>query len=232
MVYKVHLGNGKYCYTVNCKKHSNNTVATTQQVTQKFYQEVTGLVDRNDPEWSAYYEGTEKKHLLDPEKPGSKFTDPNLKTLEDVLALTLIQRKNLDGDDRQFFIDEGTDVNAFMPGFRYLKVSTPGKLGIVHSSTLDESAVISVERTKPGAPCNFVINVSEQPTVDYGVVILEGSGNDSKLITMFPGAPTYVSLSSSNKERVNSWEGTSLTVSELRKRMGRDVVINTRLVQS
>ncbi len=66
--------------------------------------------------------------------------------------------------------------------------------------------------------------------MNYGVVILEGEGDSSRLITMFPGAPTYVSLSQSNKERVDAWEGTTLTVAELRERMERDVTLNTRLL--
>lgn len=229
MGYKVYLGNGKYCYTVNCKKHSN-VGSSSAPVT--VLSTVTGLVDRGDTEWGPYYESTEKKHLLDPEKPGSKFIAPELKTLEDVLALAFIQRKGLQGDDRNFFISEGVDPTAFKDGFRYLKVETPGKLGIVSSSHLDENVAVKVERTKVGAPCNFVLDVNEQPHVDYGVIILEGEGDSSRLITMFPGAPTYVSLSEKSKDRMNSWEGETFTVGQLREKLGRDFTVNTRLVQS
>lgn len=222
MTYKVPLGDGKFCYTINCQRHA--------RVSSSLQKKVGSVVNRDDPDWGEYYLGTEKKHLLDPQKPGSKFISPNLATLEDVLVLALTQRGDLDGDDRDFFIKNGCSSDVFKEGFRYLKVITPGKLGVISSTVLDDSVEVKVERTKPGAPCNFVLEVDHQPLVDYGVIILEGEGDNARLITMFPGAPTYVSLSETGKQKVDSWEGETFTVGELRNRMGRDVTVNTRLV--
>lgn len=225
---KIDLGNGKFCYTVNCKKHFNmysgGIVAAST------------VVDRSDPEWGEYYAGTERKHFSDPKKPGSKFTDPNIKSLNDVVALAYVQRGGLGGDDREKLLMLGAEPDAFKDNFRYLIVYTPGTLGFIKSSTLRDDTVLKVERTKPGAPCSYVLNVREQPKVNFGVIILSDDFETGKtrLITAFPGQPTYVSLkdSKTGESLTDTLEGQSLTVKQVHELTGRDVSVNTRLIKA
>lgn len=225
---KIDLGNGKFCYTVNCKKHfslHNGGVVEANRV-----------IDRSEPEWETYYSGTERKHFSDPEKPGSKFIDPNMRTLNDVVALAYVQRGSLEGDDRGKLLMLGAEPDAFKDDFRYLIVYTQGTLGFVKSSVLSDDTLLRVERTKPGAPCSYVLNVREQPKVNFGVIILSDDTDTGKtrLITAFPGQPTYVSLkdTKTGESFTDSLEGQVLTVKEVRELTGRDVSVNTRLIKS
>lgn len=198
------------------------------------YHESSELIDRKDIAWKGYYEATERKHFSDPTLPGSKFTDPNVKTLEELLVLVKEQRSSLQGNDADKFIKAGANPHAFNDDFRYLRVAISGKLGILNSKDLPEDTVVTVERTKPGAPCNYVINVTEQPTVNYGTVILQEDeeANKTRFITAFPGEPTPVSRSKEKAEKVNSLEGQSFTVKEVREMLGHDINVNTRIVTS
>lgn len=223
MSYKTYVGGGKYCYTPNCKRHAEAREA---------YTSASKLIDRRNSDLAAYYAGTERKHFSDRSLPGSKFTDPKITTLDDLLVLTAQQRGNLDGDDSDKFRFLGVKDEVFKAGFRYLMVATSGKLGIVTTDMLPGDAVVTVERTKPGAPCNFVMSVKKQLTVDYGVVIISDEDPENpQLITAFPGYPTFVpDRSEESVAKADSLEGQSFTVDEVRERMNRDVVVNTRLV--
>lgn len=223
MSYKVYVGRGKYCYTPDCKLHAE---------VSESYKNVSKFIDRSDEGWGPYYAGTERKHFSDRSLPGSKFTDPYIKTLDDLLVVASRQRGGLEGDDSDKFRFLGVRDEVFKPGYRYLFVATPGKLGIVTTDMLPGDTVVTVERTKPGAPCNFVMSVDKQLTVDYGVIIISDEDPEKpRLITAFPGYPTFVpDRSTESAAKADSLEGKSFTVNQVRELMGRDVVVNTRLV--
>lgn len=232
---KTYVGNGQYCYTTNCKRHSQireqikKLPAGSENLVDR-YSSAVSLIDRNHSDLKDYYKGTEKKHFSDPFLPGSKFTDPKIKTLEDILVLASIQRGSLEGDDREKFIKLGAVPEAFQPDSRYLLVETPGKLGIVDSSVFSDDVVVKVERTKPLAPCSFVAEVKEQPKVDFGIIVVSDYLGKERFITAFPGLPTVISKSKESAERVNSIEGKTFTISQAREMLGRDFTVHTRVI--
>lgn len=236
---KVYVGDGVYCYTVNCKRHSKirefslSQPSTSGSSSIDVFAEVMKLIDRNDIAWGEYYAATERKHFSDPALPGSKFTDDKVKTLEQLLVTVHEQRGSLDGNDVEEFIKQGANPAAFNEDSRYLRVGLPGKLGIVNSKDLSDDMVITVERTKPTAPCNYVAEVNEQITVNFGTVILTKTPLEGKqrFITAFPGEPTPVSRSKSAADKVNSLEGGVFTVKQIREIVGHDVNVNTRLTK-
>lgn len=137
-----------------------------------------------------YYKATDAKHFGDRTIPGSKFTDPDLNSLEDVLELAIKQRGNLENDDRAKFIDMGALKDAFDPNIRYLYVETKGLVGIIHSAGRPDGIPLLVRRTKPGAPCSVTYNTNLRHTTDIAVVIIDkdDAGNE-RLITAHPGTP-------------------------------------------
>lgn len=184
-----------------------------------------------DGQFKEYYEGTDAKHFHDKDKPGSKFTDPAVANFNDLVALTARQRKEgLSGDDRAQLVSMGTDSSALKPGYRYLLVKTEGKLGVKNSSSIsDENTRVRVERTKAGASCSLVMDVKEQDSVGFGVVVMgrpEGVDKDIA-ITAHPGLPS----TSSGRGTFDEYEGKSITLAQARKIAGtKEVNINTRLV--
>jgi len=216
---RVPVGDGTYCYTTNCRLHG------VWHQAQQLMADPTG-------EWAPYYAATERKHFHDPTLPGSKFTHPPIQTLTDLLEMVHTQRGDWDGDDRDVFISLGADPDAFKPGFRYLFVAIPGKLGVISSSTLPENTVLEVIRTKPGAPGNFVHHVTHQPETLYGVIILqdEEDGN-TRLITAFPGSPTYVPdvQDDTGEHYTEKLIGTTVTVKQIREQLGRDFTVHTKI---
>lgn len=213
---RVPVGDGTYCYTVNCSLHG------VRHQAQELMTDPTG-------EWSAYYTATERKHFRDPTLPGSKFTHPPVKTLIDLLETVHTQRGDWEGDDREVFISLGADPEAFKPGYRYLFVAIPGKLGVINSNTLPEDTTLEVVRTKPGAPGNFVHHVTHQPETMYGVVILEDEPSGPRLITAFPGSPTYVPdvREDTGEHYTEQLIGTTVTVKQIRDQIGRDFTVHT-----
>jgi hypothetical protein len=178
-----------------------------------------------------YYASTEHKHFGPLSQPGSKFTDPNVRSLNDVLRLTFDQRGSLDGDDRDEFIARGAEPQAFDPEKRYLLVRTSGTVGIIHSADLDDDVELEVVR-KDGAPCTLVHAVKEQGTADYAAVILaedkfgitENGG--PILITAFPGVVTKPI----DSRAIDARFGELITVAEARMILGHDVFVNTRVL--
>lgn len=185
-----------------------------------------------DGQYKEYYAGTDAKHFHDKDKPGSKFTDPAVTNLNDLVALTARQRKTgLSGDDRAQLVAMGTDSSALKSGYRYLLVKTEGKVGVRNSSSIsDENTPIRVERTKAGASCSLVMDVKEQDSVGFGVLVMgrpEGVDKDIA-ITAHPGLPS----TSSGRGTFDAYEGKTITVAQARKIAGtKDVNINTRLVK-
>lgn len=184
-----------------------------------------------DGQFKEYYAGTDAKHFHDKNKPGSKFTDPAVANFNDLVALTARQRKDgLNGDDRAQLVAMGTDASALKPGYRYLMVKTDGKLGVKNSSSIDdENTRVRVERTKAGASCSLVMDVKEQDTVGFGVLVMgrpEGVDKDIA-ITAHPGLPS----TSSGRGTFDEYEGKTITVAQARKIAGtKEVNINTRLI--
>lgn len=188
---------------------------------------VTSHVDRGDG-WDEYYTATDKKHFQDRDAPGSKFTDPSLSKVEDVVALTLQQRGSLEGDDRDKLIARGAKPEAFRDGNRYLMVNTPGTLGVQDSRTMRDDDLVEVTRTKPGTPVNLVKKVTEQGTTNYGVVVVtkDFDSGEPRVITTFPGTVTY----SPKNHQMEALEGKTITVAQAREILGDDFYANTRVV--
>lgn len=197
----------------------------------KQWQDMAANVIPRDDAMAEYYKATDAKHFSDKTAPGSKFTDPDMKNLNDIVALTANQRYDgLQGDDRDKLIKFGANPDAFRDDCRYLVVQTPGKVGSQHISSLPMNEKIEVVRTKPGAPCSLVANVSKQASTNFGVVIM-GKSDDGKdiVFTAHPGMPTRTS--GKDEGIFDRYEGRSLSINHIMEIAGTDDVnVNTRLV--
>ena len=190
-----------------------------------------------------YIDSIDKKHITS-KSAGSKFTSSNIKKAEDVLVLALAQRGNLKGDGRDKLIKSGASPEAFLPvesGVRYLQVKTDGTEAIKDTATMKDSDVLTVvaKGRNDGKPSSlsFSVEVSEQPTTDYATVIIVPDMDENKkpipntevLWTMHPGTPTRGIRSETIRE--NGFDdGDKITVGELRKRFGKDIKVNTKLI--
>lgn len=188
---------------------------------------VKAHVDRGD-DWDEYYTATDEKHFRNKDAPGSKYTDPSLTKVEDVVALAMEQRGGLDGDDRDKLIALGAKPSAFRDGNRYLMVNTPGTLGIKDSRDMKDDDLVEVTRTKPGTPVNLVRKVTQQDTTDYGVVVVtkDFDTGEPRVITTFPGTVTL----SPKSPQLEALEGKTITVKQAREILGEDFHANTRVV--
>jgi hypothetical protein len=180
-----------------------------------------------------YYAATDVKHFTGgSDVPGSKFTDPKLSRLEDIVGLALLSGKSLHTtDDRKAFIDEhGCSDTDFLDNYRYIRMYTPGTVGAIRSDKLNDDTVLDVVRTKPGASCSLVVGVTEQPVTDVSVVIVTDHAQTGQpmIITAFSGVPTKPVAN----EQVDALEGTSVTVREVKDILGDDVLFwaNTTLI--
>jgi hypothetical protein len=185
----------------------------------------TALIPRRGS-MGAYYAATDDKHFGDSGSAGSKFTDPTLTRLNDVVALAYRQRGHLDGDDRDQLAALGTPDAAFKPGIRYLLVRTPGTVGIRHSAGLPDDTPVHVTRMKPGAPCSLVLDVDTETTTDVGTIIIgrpEENGPEV-VFTAHPGLPIPTDF----EDRMSAHEGTTVALSVLRTAYGNDIWLNTR----
>jgi hypothetical protein len=190
---------------------------------------VSEVVPRNrDEGTAAYYAATDRKHFGDRTEPGSKFLDTRFNRVEHVLQLAMVQRGNMDGDDREALIQRGADRQGFMDGKRYLMVNTPGTVGVMNSADLPDDAVLEVMETKPGAPCSLVYTTDTQPSTDYAVVVLakDKATENDLLITTFPG-PITKPLANPD---IDALKGQKLTAGEARSILkGQSFWVNTRL---
>ncbi|MFE6966729.1 hypothetical protein ACFVAJ_16595 [Agromyces sp. NPDC057679] len=176
-----------------------------------------------DADRADYYAATDRKHFGDPSTPGSTFTGDGINRLEDIVRLAEWQRGNLDGDDRLELIERGwSDPGAFLPDHRYLMVFTPGVLGVLNSAHVDERSRVKVIRTKPGVACSVVIDVTEKPATDFGVVILD---KDGTVVTAFPGPITDPGVD----DTFGHLEGRTATLAEIRELAGGEIWMNTAL---
>lgn len=192
---------------------------------------INSIIPRENEDRANYYKQTETKHFGDVSQPGSKFTDPTIKNLNQLVYKAWEQRGTLKGNDIDKFIARGADPSSFKSGNRYLFVETTGTVGIKNSMTLSDDALVQVVRTKEGVPCSLVYNVTEQETTDYAVIVITKDNEDPEgkkdlLITAFPGMPTL----SQKNPAIDAMEGQFITMGEARKLVG-DVWLNTRLIK-
>jgi hypothetical protein len=182
-----------------------------------------------DDAHAGYYAATDSKHFGDKTAPGSKFLSEDLKSVEDVVALRMIQtgKNNVKGDDREALIAAGSDPNGFSEGKRYLMVKTSGTVGIKNSSDFMPNDKVQVVRTKPGAPCSLVATVDSQPETDFAVIVV-GEHKDTKndfIITAFPGPVTKPTAS----DAIDNLEGMTMTVADAKRLVGEDFWVNTKV---
>lgn len=227
---------GSGCWTKDCSKNSSSTPLQPHPspISLDEMMSLSNIaatyVPRNiDAAHFDYYAATDKKHFGDKTQPGSKFLDPSLTKIEDILLLRMRQSgtDNLDGDDRAELIARGSDPNGFRKGNRYLIVLTEGTVGIQASDELSDDYKVQIVRTKPGASCSLVMEVEKQNTTDFAVIILgkhEKTGKDF-LITTFPGPSTKPTVN----DTLDQMEGQYVTVGEVRRILGEEFWINTKL---
>ena len=187
---------------------------------------VAGYVPR-DGDLADYYASTDKKHFSDLDSPGSKFTDPDLSRLEDVLELAAGQRGSLDGDDRDALISLGADADAFNDMARYLLVHTPGRLGAQKMDSLPADARIFARRTKAGGKVSLVAEVSQQADTGFATIIIgpDKQGTRDIVWTAHPGLPA---TSGGGEDTFGDHDGQELTRDQIAAIAGtRNVTVNT-----
>ncbi|KQO98790.1 hypothetical protein [Leifsonia sp. Leaf264] len=215
-----------------CDNHVTESMLSADQV-------ITDMMPDHTESIRKYYADTEKKHFTGHDQAGSTFQEVG--SLRELLQLGFEQRGGLGGDDRDELIALGAEPDGFLDGKRYIKIGTPGLLGITNTAGMNADDLVTVKRTKTGVPCTIVADVGEQPAVDFGVAIIaedtmgvkgEGVGGDL-LITAFPGLPTKPVVNSKDAElvgKVDALEGQKITVTQMRELLGGDVWANTRVL--
>jgi hypothetical protein len=204
---------------------------------EKSEQLSSSLIDRVGP-YSEYYKQTEEKHFAKNNLPGSKFS--HYTKLEEPLTDTILQHggslENLTSDypdDREQLVALGSDPQAFLEPdkFRYFLVQQGGTVGIKNTSDLHEDDTVSVIRTKTIAPCNIVLDVPEQQTTNYGVLILQQDEHkDLSFITSYPGPVTKAaSKGKDGTHPLDEYENQVITVKQMRSILKRDIWANTRV---
>lgn len=182
-----------------------------------------------DGEYKDYYAATDAKHFGGADNPGSQFTDRSVKNLNAIVALANHQRGSLEGDDRETLIKYGADPASFSPNHRYLMVRASGNLGATKITDLPANSKLSIERTKPGAPCSVVADVESKPTVNFGVVIMgkmDKTSDKESVVTAHPGFPSKPSTD----DRFDAYEGRKLSINHVMEIAGYDnVAVNTRV---
>lgn len=200
------------------------------------------LTERNNrPEYIA---SIDNKHITGT-GAGSKFTDSRINKAEDVIALGIAQRGGMKGDDRDKLIAAGADPSSFLPpesGVRYLKVDVAGTEAIKDTATMKEDQILTVtaKGRNDGKPPSLSLSVpvKEQPKVEHATVIIGPKEDENRepikgtevLWTMHPGSPTRGIRSNDLREKGLD-DGTQITVGELRKKFGKDIKVNTKLVE-
>lgn len=163
-----------------------------------------------------YYQDLHDKHFNASTAVGSVFTE--VSDLEELLEKAASEEGGILRDDRDIFIAEGADPEAFLPQCRYLKVKTKGENGLVSTAECDDDEKVHVVRTKAGAPCSLVVERSSRPETNSATLIFgpdPESGNEI-VWTAHPGSPIRPSSG-------DTWEeGATITVKDVRESRGSD----------
>lgn len=210
--------------------------------TAKGIASVEGLVNRDvRPEYIA---AIDSKHF-DGSRSGSTFTDKRVSNTEDVLKETAKQRGGLEGDDRAALIRDGADASSFLPestGVRYLKVKLDGTQALRNTAAMNDNEVLTVvaKGGNDGRPSSlsFSSDVKEQPKTQFATVVVGPDMDQNKkpiagtqvLWTLHPGVPTRGIRSDAVREKGLDG-GSKVTVKQLREMFGKDIQVNTRVVQ-
>lgn len=198
---------------------------------------VMNLIEREArPEYVA---SIDRKHFGEG-GAGSKFTDPRVSNVDQLLSLAAKQRGGLDGDDREALIRAGANPKDFAPassGIRYLKVEVEGSQQLRSTASMADSDVIEVQAKggNDGRPPSLTFaapggaervsfaTVVVGPKVDGDRKPIEGT---ETLYTAHPGIPTR-GIRSDDVRNAGLDGGSKLTVGEFRKLFGRDIQINS-----
>lgn len=235
-----HHTDGSNCWTKNCKLGNTyradiDSTLKSLTISPEALMVASSFIPRDfDEAHAKYYAQTDEKHFKNIESPGSKFTDPQVSNLEELLALKIMQDGvhvfSSQDDDREKLIAAGSYVDGFKEDNRYYMVQTPGKVGVISSDVLSNDDLVDVVRTKDGVPCSLVVGVDEKPATNYGVIIMGIHTVTQKpfVITAFPGP---VTKSISNKS-IDALEGERITVKQAKKLLDEDSFwCNTRLIK-
>ncbi len=163
---------------------------------------------------------------------GSRFyenPDSGAKTLEYLLLKAYEQRGTLEGDDRDFFVNEGVNEEALLTSHRYLKVNAEGKLGVRSASSFSPETKVKVVEIKRGEELSLVVEVEsddEFPEVTYGTIIIgpDEDGKPDRIKTVHPGPPAPIFTTS-------MWQKDSvITIQEVIEKLGpnQHVILQTR----
>lgn len=198
--------------------------------TRNDYSQIDAILPK---EAEGYFKSIDAKHF-DPETAiGSRFTETG--SLRELLEKAASQRGNMDGDDRQSFIEMGVSPDALMPMCRYLKVEAKGEVGIEKASDLPAGTKVKIVKTKPNAPCSLVIERDTLPSTDFGTIII-GPNEKNKpedpepttkemIWTVHPGLPV-------RPPEVDFWpEGSEISIEDVMEKLGRDFYLNVKKIE-
>lgn len=187
----------------------------------------TQLVDRSGAR-AEYHAETDARHFVDGSgvvASGSRFTNPALRRIEDVLDVVLRERGTLEGDDREKFFEHGADKSWFLPNVRYLYVNEGGTVDAVHSFGMAPNMMVEVKRLKSGSSCTLVRYSNTRHVSDFGVVIIETdpATGEEFVATTHPGVPR----SPNSSPALEALEAQHLSIAQVREILGRDFWIET-----
>jgi len=183
-------------------------------------------------EHADYMQAVERKHFNNETAIGSIFTE--VSGLSALLSLAIEQRGSLNGNDRAFFEQQGVSPESLRPDCRYLKVETPGRIGIVEvdDPRLSPDQTVEVVQAKPKVPATLVVEMPEMPETSIGTIIIgpnaKESPNDPEpstqemIYSVHPGLPI-------KPTEENVWPvGSRLTVKEVKDKLGPQAFLNVR----
>ncbi|MFC1616385.1 hypothetical protein ACFL21_04540 [Patescibacteria group bacterium] len=187
-------------------------------------------------EAAGYYAGLDKQHF-GAEGVGSRFTEVG--GIQELLELRHDQEGTVDGDDRDFFAGKGSPESAFAPSSaaRYIKVMTPGKMGVKKAADLPEDTPVKVVTIPGKNTCSLVVEVSgddQLEDVDYATVIVGGNSKQNEsdpepttkemVWTAHPGYPTPPPFA-------DTWQdGETITIADVKKELGDDFHVSMKVV--
>ncbi len=188
-------------------------------------------------EASDYYEGLNKQHF-ESEGVGSRFT--KAKSIQELLELRYDQEGTVDGDDRAFFTEKGSPESAFAPAgvARYIKVMTPGKMGVKKVTDLPDSTQVKVITVPGKNTCSLIVEVdndNQLNDVDYATVIVGGNSKQNEsdpepstkemVWTAHPGYPTPPPFTDQWKD------GDIINIADVRKVLGDDFHVSLKVIK-